>query len=231
MVNLPQSATPSSPRPRACVRGADAMSDIGGAEEIFEQTSARVNKRTKHGKLNWDFPPNLEHTHVQREKKKKPKPIAAKKQAVESVANPPTVTCIARPVVCYKGLIEVCRHRANELALSRLEIDRLSGLPIGYSAKLLGKADGVPRKKRMWPASLEAILGTLGLQIIIIEDHAATARTLSRRVPVDHSNQRFDNKCNSKQVPQLAAPVNESAPVSRAHLRVIQGKRRGSKYG
>jgi hypothetical protein len=43
----------------------------------------------------------------------------------------------------------------------------------------------------MWPASLEAILGTLGLQIIIIEDYAATSRTLSRRVPVDLAQQRF----------------------------------------
>jgi hypothetical protein len=140
--------------------------------------------------------------------------------------------CIARPVTGYKGLIETCRQRATELALSRWEIDRLSGLPVGYSAKLLGKDDAVPRKKRMWPASLEAILGTLGLQIIIIEDPAATSRTLSRRVPVDLTQQRFDNKCNSKTVPQLAAPQKEPAPASRAHLRVVQGKqRRGSKYG
>jgi hypothetical protein len=138
--------------------------------------------------------------------------------------------CIARPVTGYQGLVETCRQRATELALSRLEIDRLAGLPSGYSAKLLGKDDGVPRKKRMWPASLEAILGTLGLQIIIIEDHAATSRTLSRRVPVDQCNQRFDNKCNS---PKLLAPPppDKALPESRAHLRVIQSKRRGSKYG
>jgi hypothetical protein len=68
----------------------------------------------------------------------------------------------------------------------------------------------------MWPSSLEAILGTLGLQIIIIEDHAATSKTLSRRVPVDHSSQRFDNKCNSKTVPKLAAPQDKTLPVSRA---------------
>jgi hypothetical protein len=137
--------------------------------------------------------------------------------------------CIARPVDGYKGLVETCRQRANELALSRLEIDRLAGLPVGYSAKLLGRDDGVPRKKRMWPASLEAILGTLGLQIIIIEDPAATSRTLARRVPVDYAQQRFDNKCNS--LPQLAAPQKDPAAASRAHLRVVQGKRRGSKYG
>jgi hypothetical protein len=83
----------------------------------------------------------------------------------------------------------------------------------------------------MWPASLEAILGTLGLQIIIIEDHAATSRTLSRRIPVDLAQQRFDNKCNSKAVPQLAPPQKEPTAASRAHLRVVQSKRRGSKYG
>jgi hypothetical protein len=139
--------------------------------------------------------------------------------------------CIARPVLGYKGLVETCRQRADELAISRLEIDRLAGLPAGYSAKLLGKGNGETKQKRMWPAGLEAILGTLGLQIIIIEDHAATSKTLSRRIPVDQCNQRFDNKCNSKQLPKLAAPQDKTLPVSRAHLRVIQGKRRGSKYG
>jgi hypothetical protein len=207
----------------------DASSCI---EEIAEQTSLRVNERTRHGKFGWGVSPNIARASASHEKKKTPKPIAAKQPRVESVANPPTVsTCIARPVTGYKGLVETCRQRANELAISRLEIDRLAGLPSGYSAKLLGNDDGVPRKKRMWPASLEAILGTLGLQIIVIEDYAATSRTLSRRVPVDHCNQRFDNKCNSKAVPQLAPPQKEPAAALRAHLRVVQGKRRGSKYG
>jgi hypothetical protein len=159
--------------------------------------------------------------------------------------------CIARPIVGYRGLVETCRERANELAISRLEIDRLAGLPEGYSSKLLGRNDS-EKCKRMWPVSLEAILGTLGLQIIIVEDHAATSRTLSRRIPVDHSNQRFDNKCNSpKQLPKIAAPQIEQQPgpkkigsdgepnsrpprppsASRAHLRVIQGKKKGRVYG
>jgi hypothetical protein len=156
--------------------------------------------------------------------------------------------CIARPIVGYRGLVETCRQRADELAISRLEIDRLAGLPAGYSSKLLGRDDSEKRKqKRMWPASLEAILGTLGLQIIIVEDHAATSRTLSRRVPVDAHQQRFDNKCNSpKQLPKIAASLgkepdkpmiisaasNEGTKLnpSRAHLRVVQSKRRG-KYG
>lgn len=143
--------------------------------------------------------------------------------------------CIARPIVGYRDLVETCRQRAQELAISRLELDRLAGLPAGFSGKLLGRDDSEKRKqRRMWPASLEAIIGTLGLQLIAIEDHAATSRTLSRRVPVEQRNQRFDNKCNPSKpktaVPQIEQP-RPAPPVSRAHLRVVQSKRRGSKYG
>ena len=87
---------------------------------------------------------------------------------------------------------------------------------------------GKPR--RMFPVSLGAILGTLGPKLIVIEDEAATSRTLQLRQPVDRANQRFDNKCNSKQTPKIAAPAKEPAAMH-SHLRVIQGKRRGSKYG
>jgi hypothetical protein len=141
---------------------------------------------------------------------------------------------IARPIPGYKGLIETCRARADELGISRLEIDRIAGLPNGYSAKLLGKQGGVKKPKRMWPIGLEAMLGTLGLKVILLEDEAATARTLALRVPVDRANQRFGNKCNSplriesgvsaKPAAVAAAPAT-SPPVSRAHLRVVQCKR------
>ena len=203
-------------------------------EEIAEQTSIRVNE----GRIAAARATGLTSHRISSmrtfsaKRKRSPSPSQPSGPRAELVIDPPTIpTCIARPVMGYKGLVETCRQRANELALSRLEIDRLAGLPAGYSAKLLGKDDGIPRKKRMWPASLEAILGTLGLQIIVVEDPAATSRTLSRRIPVDHSQQRFENKCNSKPVPQLAPPQSEPAPASRSHLRVIQGKRRGSKYG
>jgi hypothetical protein len=147
--------------------------------------------------------------------------------------------CIARPIEGYRGLVETCRQRADELSLSRLEIDRLAGLPAGYSGKLLGKDNSVPRKKRMWPASLEAVLGALGLQIIVIVDHAAASRTLSRRVPVDRTQQRVGEshwRTATKQPKEIAGPLapkieKRPEPGSRAHLRVIQGKRRGSKHG
>jgi hypothetical protein len=212
--------------------------DASDLEEIAGQTDIHGNTRSNRGGrggprglFGFGLSPSIERASAAREKKKTTKPIAAKPPRVESVANPPTVsTCIARPVTGYKGLVETCRQRATEMALSRLELDRLSGLPAGYSAKLLGKDDAVPRKKRMWPASLEAILGTLGLQIIIIEDHAATSRTLSRRVPVDQASQRFDNKCNSKAVPKLLAPPSQ--PVGPPALTIVRsGRKRGSKYG
>jgi hypothetical protein len=137
-----------------------------------------------------------------------------------------------------RTLLETCRARADELELSRLEIDRLGGLPTGYAGKLLGKDGGASgrKHKKMWPVALESMLGVLGLKILLIEDDAATARTLALRTPVQNHQQRFGNVCriSAKLLPkpsQPASPVKEPAP--RSHLRVIQSKRRGSKraYG
>jgi hypothetical protein len=137
---------------------------------------------------------------------------------------------IARPVIGYKGLVETCRARADELGISRLEIDRLAGLPAGYSGKLLGRDSGVKKPKRMWPIGLEAMLGTLGLKILVIEDEAATALTLARRTPVDRANQRFGNVCRISAT--LLAPPSQ--PASPPMLSIVAAKRRrpsGSKYG
>jgi hypothetical protein len=138
--------------------------------------------------------------------------------------------CIARPIPGYKGLVETCRQRAEELEVSRLELDRLAGLPSGYSAKLLGKDGAGARQKRMWPIGLEAMLGVLGLKILLIEDETATARTLALRTPVDRANQRFGNVCRIS-AKMLAPP---SQPASPPVLTVVSAKRaaRGTiKYG
>jgi hypothetical protein len=110
-------------------------------------------------------------------------------------------------------------------------------LPAGFSAKLLGHDGGAPRRKRAWPISLEALLGALGLKVILIIDEQAAARTLALRTPVQSNQQRFGNV--SRLTPKLLAPppqavsppAKEPPAASRAHLRVVQGKRRGSKYG
>ena len=81
------------------------------------------------------------------------------------------------------------------------------------------------------------MLGALGLKILLIEDDAATARTLALRTPVQRNQQRFGNKCNSSlkiesvESAEVAAPRgNEQPSISRAHLRVVTSKR-GGKYG
>jgi hypothetical protein len=134
---------------------------------------------------------------------------------------------LGRMISDYRGLIETCRQRADELGLSRLEIDRLGGLPAGYAGKLLGADGASGRKKKMWPVSLEAMLGVLGLRVLLIEDDVATARTLALRTPVDRSNQRFGNVCRISA--KLLPPPSQ--PASTPLLTVVSGKRRGSKYG
>jgi hypothetical protein len=136
---------------------------------------------------------------------------------------------LGRMISDYRGLIETCRQRADELGISRLEIDRIGGLPSGYAGKLLGRDGGGPRQKKMWPVALESMLGVLGLKILLIEDDAATARTLALRTPVDRANQRFGNVC------RISAKLLEkpSQPTSPPLLTVVPAKRsaRGSKYG
>jgi hypothetical protein len=144
---------------------------------------------------------------------------------------------LGRTIGDYRALVEACRARADELALSRSEIDRLGGLPSGYAGKLLGKAavDDVsyPRKKsskKMWPVALESMLGVLGLKILLIEDDAATARTLALRNPVDHNQQRFGNVCRLSAMP-LEKPSQLSSPTYLTEEHSERKARRGGKYG
>ena len=125
---------------------------------------------------------------------------------------------LGRTFTDYGTLVETCRARAVELGLSRLEIDRLAGFADGYSGKLLGKRSvedvGYPRRKsskKLWPVALEAMLGVLGLKILLIEDEAATARTLALRVPVTRYQQRFGNV--SRLSARALPPPEESALI------------------
>jgi hypothetical protein len=141
---------------------------------------------------------------------------------------------LGRTFTDYRTLVETCRARAAELGLSRVEIDRLAGLPAGYSGKVLGKKAvddvGLPQKKsskKMWPVALESMLGVLGLKILLIEDDAATARTLALREPVAANQQR----CGSKhwRSPDFVPKAITGPPM----LSIVSSKRtaRGGKYG
>jgi hypothetical protein len=211
------------------------MDARGGLEEIAEQTSCRIDVGTRQRQIKkpgckWGhaISPNLTHSKVAREKKPQQSKPAVTKPAPKAAANPIPAK-LGRSFSDYRTLIETCRSRADELGLSRLEIDRIGGLPTGYASKLLGRDGSGPRQKKMWPVSLEAMLGALGLRVLLIEDEAATARTLAQRTPVDRANQRFGNV--SRISTTLLAPPSQ--PTSPPLLTVVPAKRsaRRSKYG
>jgi hypothetical protein len=132
---------------------------------------------------------------------------------------------LGRVVDDYQGLVEVCRQRAAELAISRSGIDEVSGLPNGMAGKILGDR----QVKKMGPLTLGPLLQTLGLKMLIIEDAAATAKTLARRTPVQASQQRF-GESHWRNTPKLPAPSQPAGPPSLTIVR--NGPKRGvTKYG
>lgn len=132
----------------------------------------------------------------------------------------------------YADFISGLRDRAVEMKISREDIDEVAGLCDGYAGKLLSTQ---PRKI-LGPISMGPTLGALGLRLMLVEDTAAAARTIARRVPVDASNQRFGNRSNSKVVESLPPPAPIESehrpprlePVTHSHLRVVQSRDKGS---
>jgi hypothetical protein len=79
----------------------------------------------------------------------------------------------------YADLHRLLRARAEQLDVSRLVLDEIAGLQSGYSSTLLA-----PRpRKRLGHMSLGAMLGALGLALVVVEDAAQLARIRSRLVP------------------------------------------------
>jgi hypothetical protein len=101
------------------------MGALEGIEEVAEQTSFRVNQRSRNGRFGWSIPPSIERASSAREKKKtpKPKPIAPNPSPEEQAVSPAR---LGRTIGSYKTLIETCRARAEELGISRSELDRLA---------------------------------------------------------------------------------------------------------
>jgi hypothetical protein len=129
---------------------------------------------------------NLSHAKVAREKP--PAPVEAPPIAPPTIARPPSP--IGRLIATYDDVVDVFRARADELELSRLEIDHLSGLASGHSSHLLAKRF----TQRLGPLSLPLMLDTLGLRLLVVEDPKLTARTLKRRTPRKSSHLRVMRK-------------------------------------
>ena len=88
--------------------------------------------------------------------------------------SPPRVLAEVRD---YDGLHAALRARADQLEVSRLCIDDLTGLQSGYTAKLLAP---VPIK-RIGLQSLGPLLTVLGLRLLVAED-AETMRQFAPRL-------------------------------------------------
>src|SRR4051812_29844338 len=102
----------------------------------------------------------------------------------------------------YGDLVAAVRERSEQMQMSRLELDHVAGLTPGHADKILR-----PRaSKRFGIMSLGAVLQTLGLILVIVEDPAQRDKTLARRVPFDANNRRVGNQNRLKSLAAAAAP-------------------------
>jgi hypothetical protein len=134
----------------------------------------------------------------------------------------------------YADVISALRDRTDELQISREAIDSIAGLSDGYAAKLLSESPS----KILGPTSMGPTLQTLGLRLMLVEDTAASQRTIERRTPVVASHRRLGNKNNSKPSPKLenaetietaeiaASQRTDPPPAMHSHLRVVSKRGR-----
>ena len=107
----------------------------------------------------------------------------------------------------YGGLVEALRARCDELNVAGITLDDLAGLAVGHVNKLL-----CPQPMRvLGPVSLPALLGALGLQLIVAEDPEALARVRARLTP---------------RTPGTATRANNHGPRRKAPRRNAQALRR-----
>ena len=111
----------------------------------------------------------------------------------------------------YDDLRAALRQRAEELNISRMGIDRVSGLPNGYSAAVLSET----ANKRLGAKTIGPLLAALGLKLVVVEDAEAMARYTAR------AEQRWPNMAHAGRLSRNA--------VNRAKLLIFAelGRRGG----
>jgi hypothetical protein len=110
--------------------------------------------------------------------------------------SPPRVLAEART---YDELHAALRNRADQLQVSRAQLDYLSGLQSGYCGKLLSKT----RIKNFGRQSLGPLLTVLGLCLQVVEDPAAMARIGPRLTKRNAASVRYANGRTRKKRPEL----------------------------
>jgi hypothetical protein len=174
---------------------------LGGLEQIEQQTALRVNERTHHQrrpghKHGWGISPNIARASPSREKKPPAKaPTKAATVAAPTTKKPPSP--IGRMIASYDDFVDVCRARADELEISRIELDRITGLADAHSSMLLTKKF----MKVFGPVSTGLMLDALGLRLLVVEDPKLTERTLKRRTKRVSTHAHYPR--------QLPAPHND----------------------
>jgi hypothetical protein len=151
-------------------------------EEIAAQVATTINvgTRQQNGHRRWGLSPNIARAKVAREPKPAaPKPAKLKIVPAKPAAPAPSLPLAGRVLATfadYDGMHAAIRARADELSLTREDLDWLSGNQSGYSATLLA-----PRQaKRFGWQSLGSTTTALGCFFVLIEDPVQTAKMLAR---------------------------------------------------
>jgi hypothetical protein len=83
---------------------------------------------------------------------------------IQTVGTAPQTLAVVGRAQDYESFVEVLRRRVDDVGCSRLALDDFTGLPDGYSAKLLGPA----LMKAFGMRSLGPVLTALGCEIAVI---------------------------------------------------------------
>ena len=75
------------------------------------------------------------------------------------------------------GIVEVFRDRIRALGITHATVDALSGLPDGYTGKLLCGM------KQPGPIAIQALCGALAIAFVPVIDESQVARVRSRWAP------------------------------------------------
>lgn len=120
----------------------------------------------------------------------------------------------------YDDYVEVCRSRAVGLKTTRLQIDEVAGLPVGYSSKLLSKL------RHFGPMSFDAVNGALGLMFIAVDDPAALARIRSR-----YGRKSRTSRAEARAYGDGLLPLDDSKCVAHDDGSADDGSKDGDTHG